>query len=223
MNQTFLIMYISKTIHLCYIFISDTSTKRSRVNNFNVWIGLVLWCLMPLSTIFQLYSGGQFYWWRKSEDLEKTTNLSQVTDRLYHIMLYIMLFQLFFPVLFKIQKPLIFDTVICVQIGTNELRKETNNYLSHQIIIHKKDQAIWPGTGIKMWQGYINFILWPSLKKYCVFNLTYKFLSWYVEKQIIILSFKNMYLGENLILMQRFVGSFRSVGSQQTKQNMVRL
>ena len=40
---------------------------------------LILWCLTPLSTIFQLYHGSHFYLWSKPEYPEK------ITDKQYHI------------------------------------------------------------------------------------------------------------------------------------------
>ena len=45
-------------------------------------------CSTPFSTIYQLYRGDQFYWWRKSEYPMTTTELPQVTGKLCPIMLY---------------------------------------------------------------------------------------------------------------------------------------
>ena len=49
----------------------QTKIKQSCNVSFVIWVKLGFWCLTPFSTIFQLYRGGPFHWWRKQDNPEK--------------------------------------------------------------------------------------------------------------------------------------------------------
>jgi hypothetical protein len=49
----------------------------------------MVWVMVFSATfnnILQLYRGCQFYWWKNLEYPEKTIDLPQVTDKLYHML-----------------------------------------------------------------------------------------------------------------------------------------
>ena len=62
-----------------FISIMPLEIQLSRKNEF--------WCLTPLSAIFQLYHGDQFYWWKMPEYPERTIDPGQATGKLYHLLL----------------------------------------------------------------------------------------------------------------------------------------
>ena len=63
-------------------------SKNDKIKVINFW-GLGLWCLTPLSTIFQLYRGGQFYLFVEEIEVPgENHRLSQVTEKHNNIMVY---------------------------------------------------------------------------------------------------------------------------------------
>ena len=69
-------VYYLSTCAKLYVEIGQNYSRQKR-----------LWCLTPLSTIFQLDRIGQFYWWRKPGYPEQTTDPSQVFDKHDHTIL----------------------------------------------------------------------------------------------------------------------------------------
>jgi hypothetical protein len=87
-NHKIIIFNYYKITKSCLNFLETMKWKIIGLQYLIVCL-FVWWCLSPLSTIFQLYRGRSVLLVEETGGLwEKTTDLSQVTDKLYHIMFY---------------------------------------------------------------------------------------------------------------------------------------
>jgi hypothetical protein len=59
--------------------------KTKNKKYFLFFLFFIFGVLTPLLAIFQLYHGDQFYWWKKPEYPERTTDHEQATGKLYHL------------------------------------------------------------------------------------------------------------------------------------------
>ena len=81
-------------VYMCTNILSTNVALDCFFKYLYLFVCFVRWCLAPLSTIFQLYRGSQFYWWRKQEYMEKTTDLSQVRQTLSHNVVHLALIEI---------------------------------------------------------------------------------------------------------------------------------
>jgi hypothetical protein len=74
--------------------LKNDGLESSSDNLYQSWRDILLNCqkttrkTIVLTSGVNPYAGGQFYGWKKPKDTEETTDLSQVTDKPYHLMLY---------------------------------------------------------------------------------------------------------------------------------------